>query len=78
MITSADLGLKPGGSNSSVTFNLREVRARAERRSCRVLAITDNNISRAADLLGMTRPTLYDLMNKHNLNEATQQNSASS
>jgi two-component system NtrC family response regulator len=67
MITSADLGLKPG-ENSSVTFNLREVRARAERQVIvQVLAITDNNISRAADLLGMTRPTLYDLMERYGL-----------
>jgi two-component system NtrC family response regulator len=67
MISSADLGLKPG-ENSSVTFNLREVRARAERQVIvQVLAITDNNISRAADLLGMTRPTLYDLMERYGL-----------
>jgi two-component system, NtrC family, response regulator len=67
MITSADLGLKPG-ENSAVTFNLREVRARAERQVIvQVLAITDNNISRAADLLGMTRPTLYDLMERYGL-----------
>jgi two-component system NtrC family response regulator len=67
MITAADLGLKPG-ENSSVTFNLREVRARAERQVIvQVLAITDNNISRAADLLGMTRPTLYDLMERYGL-----------
>jgi two-component system NtrC family response regulator len=67
MITAADLGLKPG-ENSLVTFNLREVRARAERQVIvQVLAITDNNISRAADLLGMTRPTLYDLMERYGL-----------
>ena len=71
MITSADLGLKPG-ENSSVTFNLREVRARAERQVIvQVLAITDNNISRAADLLGMTRPTLYDLMERYGLRSSS-------
>ena len=71
MLTSTDLGLKPG-ENSTVTFNLREVRARAERQVIvQVLAITDNNISRSADLLGMTRPTLYDLMERYGLRSAS-------
>jgi two-component system NtrC family response regulator len=32
-----------------------------------VLSIADNNISRAAELLGMTRPTLYDLLERYGL-----------
>jgi two-component system, NtrC family, response regulator len=48
------------------------VRARAERQVIvQVLAITDNNISRAADLLGMTRPTLYDLMERYGLRSSS-------
>ena len=42
---------------ASSLFNLREVRARAERQVItQVLAIADGNISRAAELLGMTPP----------------------
>ncbi len=49
-------------------FNLREVRDRAEQQAIqRAMIITENNISRTADLLGVTRPTLYNLMKKHDL-----------
>jgi two-component system, NtrC family, response regulator len=49
-------------------FNLREVRELAERRAIqRAMNFTDNNVSRTADLLGVTRPTLYNMMKKHNL-----------
>jgi two-component system NtrC family response regulator len=49
-------------------FNLREVRELAEMRAIqRAMSFTDNNVTRTADLLGVTRPTLYNLMKKHNL-----------
>jgi two-component system NtrC family response regulator len=77
-ITSADLGLELPIAER-VPMNLRQVRQQAERQALqRVLAITGGNISKAAELLGITRPTFYDLMQKHNLNEPSQQNSASS
>jgi two-component system NtrC family response regulator len=67
LITAGDLGLDEGAQAGSL-FNLREVRARAERQVItQVLAIADNNVSRAAELLGMTRPTLYDLMDRYGL-----------
>jgi two-component system NtrC family response regulator len=67
MISAADLGLADG-ADASLLFNLRDVRARAERQVItQVLSIVDNNISRAAELLGMTRPTLYDLLERHGL-----------
>ncbi len=51
-------------------FELREVREMAELRAIqRALAYTDNNVSRTAELLGVTRPTLYSLMKKHVLAE---------
>jgi two-component system, NtrC family, response regulator len=70
LITAADLGLDEGAQGGSL-FNLREVRARAERQVItQVLAIADNNVSRAAEMLGMTRPTLYDLMDRYGLRNA--------
>jgi two-component system NtrC family response regulator len=69
LITPADLGLTAGGEG--ISLNLREVRARAERQAIsHALAITDRNISLSAELLGVTRPTLYDLMNKLGIRES--------
>ncbi len=49
-------------------FNLREVREEAERRAVlRALNHTDNNVSRTAEMLGVTRPTLYNLVRKYKL-----------
>ena len=74
----ADLGLELPIAER-MPMNLRQVRQQAERQALqRVLAITGGNISKAAELLGITRPTFYDLMQKHNLNEPPEQSSASS
>jgi len=66
-VTAADLGLS-GVQGEPETLNLREVRQRAESKAIRS-ALTKNfgNISRAAEQLGVTRPTLYDLLNKYGL-----------
>jgi len=67
MVTAADLGLEVG-DESGLSLNLREVRAQAESKAIRVaLTKSYGNISKAADLLGVTRPTLYDLLSKHGL-----------
>jgi two-component system NtrC family response regulator len=50
-------------------FNLREVREHAESRAIlRALTRTNNNVSKTAELLGVTRPTLYNLMRKYAIN----------
>jgi len=50
-------------------FNLREVREKAESQAIvRALARTNNNVSKTAELLGVTRPTLYNLMKKYTIN----------
>jgi len=50
-------------------LNLRQARDAAEERALRqTLQVVGGNISRAAELLGVSRPTLYDLMKKHTLN----------
>ncbi|MGB5079244.1 MAG: PEP-CTERM-box response regulator transcription factor [Burkholderiales bacterium] len=62
-----DLGLSaPAGEPEPV--NLREVRDAAEREAIvRALSRTDGNIQAAAELLGVSRPTLYDLVDRHGL-----------
>jgi two-component system NtrC family response regulator len=67
MVTAADLGLE-GNDVEGESLNLREVRQVAESKAIRVaLTRSYGNISRAAELLGVTRPTLYDLLNKYGL-----------
>jgi two-component system NtrC family response regulator len=66
-LTAADLGLKTNGHDLEF-LNLRAARQQAERNAInRALVITHGNLSRAAALLGVTRPTLYDLMAKNDL-----------
>ncbi len=66
-ITVDDLGL--GTPNEEAPpLNLKQVREEAERKAIRrALSYTGNNISEAAKTLGITRPTLYNLLEKHGL-----------
>ncbi len=67
LIAAQDLGLIEG-VEGGLLFNLKEVRTRAERQAIhQAMAIADGNVSRAADLLGVSRPTLYDLMDKYGI-----------
>ena len=62
-----DFGLEPVLPEPEL-FSLRRVRDQAERDTVtRVLGRVNGNISRAAELLGVSRPTLYDLMEKYGL-----------
>ena len=67
MVTAKDLGLQAHDAIGD-SLNLREVRQRAEIKAIRV-ALTKcyGNVSKAADLLGVTRPTLYDMLRKFGL-----------
>ncbi len=69
-ISAHDLDLEV--PDESMTYlNLRSARHEAERRVLRqALAQTSGNLSRASELLGITRPTIYDLMKKHNIGGA--------
>jgi two-component system, NtrC family, response regulator len=65
-ITSDDLAI---GSTEGISMNLRQVRHEAEKTAInQALSICDNNYSSAAKLLGITRPTLYDLVKKYEIN----------
>jgi two-component system NtrC family response regulator len=67
LIMAEDLDL--GEENEeALPVNLKAARERADRRAIRqALARADNNISSAAKLLGISRPTLYDLMKQYEL-----------
>ncbi|MCX8004988.1 MAG: PEP-CTERM-box response regulator transcription factor [Burkholderiaceae bacterium] len=66
VIRAADLGLATDGESENL--NLRAVRDEAERQALlKALGRANNNLSRAADLLGVSRPTLYDLMHRFGL-----------
>ncbi len=67
VIKPRDLGLEAGSADDE-PLNLREARESAERREVvRALARVNGNLSKAADLLGISRPTLYDLLNRFGL-----------
>jgi two-component system NtrC family response regulator len=68
-VSAADLGLAvPSAAPEPV--NLREVRDEAERKAiARVLSRVDGSVADAAQLLGVSRPTLYDLINRHGLKQ---------
>jgi two-component system NtrC family response regulator len=66
LVTAADLGLAVVATPPSL--NLRVVRQAAETGAIRqALVRTAGNISRTAELLGITRPTLYDLLAKYSI-----------
>jgi len=57
-------------AGDAMPFNLREVRKQAESQAVlRALSYAKGNVSQAATLLGITRPTFYALVNKYNLGQ---------
>jgi two-component system NtrC family response regulator len=67
-ISAADLGLKIAENDDIEGLQLRQVRDEAERRAIiSVLGRVNGNIAKAADILGVSRPTLYDLMHRFGL-----------
>jgi two-component system NtrC family response regulator len=66
-VTATDLALNDV-DDAPPSLNLREVRRNAEGQAIkRALVYASGNISKAAKLLGITRPTLYDLLEKYDI-----------
>ncbi|HVI97708.1 MAG TPA: PEP-CTERM-box response regulator transcription factor [Sphingomonas sp.] len=66
MVTAADLDLDAAADDAPI--NLKAARERADRKAIRhALARAEGNISNTAKLLGISRPTLYDLLKNYDL-----------
>ena len=66
LVTAADLDL--ADPDVALPLNLRSARESVDRRTIRqALAQSDGNISGASRLLGVSRPTLYDLLKSYDL-----------
>jgi two-component system NtrC family response regulator len=60
-ITASDLGLTPPGEMPAL--NLKQIRDDADKQAIlKTLARCDGNVLKTAELLGISRPTLYDMM----------------
>jgi two-component system NtrC family response regulator len=76
MIGVADLELPMGlqaGLAETPDLDLRAARARAEREVVRAALARGNNVTTAARLLGVSRPTLYALMEAHGIEGETKE-----
>ena len=64
-ITARDLELGGSSPEELATFNLREIRDKSDRQAImRALNHVGGKVSQAAELLGISRPTMYDLLRK--------------
>jgi two-component system NtrC family response regulator len=67
-ISAADIGFEIQESDDGARLNLRQVRDEAEQRAIiAALGRVNGNIVRAAEMLGVSRPTLYDMMHRFGL-----------
>ena len=66
LIETADLGLDAKQAAEATLYTLKEARQRAEAQAINsALLHADGNVTKAAKLLGVSRPTLYQLMREH-------------
>jgi two-component system, NtrC family, response regulator len=67
-ISAEDLGLMVDEKASSPLLTLRKVREQAETQAIRhAYNLSNGNLSKTADVLGVTRPTLYALIDKYKM-----------
>jgi two-component system NtrC family response regulator len=68
IVTAADLELSDVSSISEEALNLRQIRDTAEKTAViQAIQASQNNMAKAARLLGITRPTLYNLTEKFDI-----------
>lgn len=68
-ISVEDLDL-PTSENIEDSFNLKSIKYKVEKEAIqKALALSQGNVSKAAEVLGITRPTLYNLMEKIGIKE---------
>jgi len=64
-ITREDIGLRPASDALDTSLDLRVIRDNAEKTAIlAALGRVNGNVLKAAELLGVSRPTLYDLMHR--------------
>ncbi len=70
MVTAADLDLQAEGEERDDVINLKAARELADRRVIRrAMERADGNVSNAARDLGISRPTLYELMKQYGMRD---------
>ncbi len=68
LVGAADLDLTGPGGDDDLPLNLKSAREDSDRKVIRhALARSDGNISSTARILGISRPTLYDLLKQYDL-----------
>jgi two-component system NtrC family response regulator len=68
LVSASDLDLADPGEEAAIALNLKTAREKADRKVIRhALARSEGNISSTAKLLGISRPTLYDLLKHYDL-----------
>ncbi|MGZ3265360.1 MAG: PEP-CTERM-box response regulator transcription factor [Croceibacterium sp.] len=68
LVTAEDLDLDDAEGSEAEALNLKSAREQADRKMIRhALARSEGNISSTAKLLGISRPTLYDLLKHYDL-----------
>jgi len=77
MLAAADLELEEPMSAAGTSLDLRDARARAEHEMIsRAMAQSHGSVAGASRLLGISRPTLYGLLDAHGLGQRRQNNLA--
>ena len=67
-ITAEDVGMVAAEDDDPMAFDLRTIRETAEKKAVlAVMARVNGNVAKAAEMLGVSRPTLYDLMHRFGL-----------
>ncbi|MDC0661932.1 PEP-CTERM-box response regulator transcription factor [Marinobacter sp. SS21] len=75
-VTASDLELESASNPLDNQLNLRQVREAAERQAImQALQSSNFNMAQAARLLGVTRPTLYNLTDKYKIESSAEANS---